>query len=255
MVIENGYYISERTSPTLPLTHIDLDTLYLPYDIEENDADEGGWKFKEYRITVPIVNVKEIDMNVLKGIVENVPDVMTAINDTLKKVFGNDASTQKVDEYKSIISSAKEIVNTIDISDTDSLKIVELYPNWLDLCEQSYVAEKAGYKFRYVTDSETKLYKTVQENFTFQSQWVPGEGTSSIYTQIIESQAGTLEDPIDVPEDVTSNAFTYVIGKYYRWDNVIYKCQREGEDDGTEHSFVYSPDILVGQYFIQVETE
>lgn len=251
MVIEDGYYVSERTSPTRPLTHIDLDTLYLPYDIEENGADEGGWKFKEYRIMIPIAH--DIEANVLKGIVENVPDVMNAINDTLKQVFGNDASTQKVDEYKSIISSAKEIVNTVDIADEDSLKIAELYPNWSDLCEQSYLAEKSGYKFRYVADGATKLYKTVQQNFTFQSQWIPGEGTSAVYTQIVESQAGTLEDPIDVPEDVTSNAFTYIVGKYYKWNDVIYKCQREGEEDGTEHSFAYSPDVLIGTYFITVE--
>lgn len=250
MVIENGYYVSERTSPTVPVSHIDLDTLYLPYDIEENDADEGGWKFKEYRVTVPIV--KEIDINVLKGIVENVPDVMNAINDTLKEVFGNDASTQKVNEYKSIISSAKEIVNTVDITDEDSLKIAELYPNWLDLCEQSYIAEKSGYKFKYVADGETKLYKTVQQNFTFQSQWIPGKGTSAIYTQIVEAQAGTLEDPIEVPADVTTNAFTYVVGKYYLWNGVIYKCERTGESDGTEHSFPYSPDQLIGNYFTVV---
>lgn len=80
-----------------------------------------------------------------------------------------------------------------------------------------------------------------------------GQETSAIYTQIVESQAGTLEDPIDVPDTVPPDSFTYVTGKYYRHDGVIYKCTRSGEEDGTEHSFPYSPDQLINQYFALAE--
>ena len=145
------------------------------------------------------------------------------------------------------------VMNARSLPDEEALSVKELYPEWSYLCEVGYKATDAGFKFRYVANGETKLYKTIQENFTFQPQWIPGEGTAAIYTQIVEGQAGTLEDPIDVPDTVPPDSFTYVIGKYYRYNDVIYKCQRSGDEDGKEYSFPYAPDALLDQYFVLAE--
>ena len=244
MVIDGGYYISDRTSLEKPYAHIDTGVLYLPFEIQNNDAEEGGYAFKEYRITVPIK--EDIDADVLKEIVTAIPDVLGIVNDTLQSILGDGADIKKEYIYKKVLENTPQIINSAELTDDESLKVTELHPTWENLCAVGYTAEKSGYKFQY----DGKMYKTRQENFTFQSQWIPGEGTSAIYTQIVESQAGTLEDPIDVPEDMQGNAFVYITGKYYRWNGVIYKCQRQGDADGVEYEFPYSPDQLLNQYFV-----
>lgn len=92
----------------------------------------------------------------------------------------------------------------------------------------------AGYKFTY----GGLLYKCVNTNPTFQSDWVPGVGTESLYVRIDETHAGTLADPI--PYD---GNMALVSGLYYSQSGVIYKCTR---DTGNP---VYHPlSALVGLY-------
>ncbi len=133
-----------------------------------------------------------------------------------------------------------------EVTDAQAVEFKGMYPKWEDIIGQTV---KKDFKFLY---GDT-IYKTIQEKTTIQAQYIPGQGTSAIYTQINESAAGTKDNPIPVPEDVTTNAFTYVTGKYYIEDGVIYKCYRQGESDGTEHSFVYKPSQLLNQYFVLAE--
>lgn len=157
--------------------------------------------------------------------------------------------TRPLTEHEVMSMILTERINTLEVDDKTAVRMKEFYPQWEDLCAKSYVAEKAGYKFQY----GDQLYKTRQQNFTFQSQWIPGQGTSAIYTRIDELHTGLIDDPIPVPADVTTNAFTYTIGLYYSWKGSLYLCQRTGDEAGKEYSFVYSPDQLIGNYFTIVE--
>lgn len=140
-------------------------------------------------------------------------------------------------------------INTLSLDNNTALCCLSYHPEWAELCKSSYKAEKKGYRFQH----EGRLYETVQPEFTFQEQWIPGtDGTASVYSRVEWQHAGTVEDPIPVPDTVPPESFTYVVGKVYDEDGTLYLFKFGDEPEGTEHSLVYKPS-QVPAYFTKIE--
>ena len=107
-------------------------------------------------------------------------------------------------------------INTLEVGDQTAVRMTEFYPEWKDLIGKT--VDKSGYKFQH----NGKLYKTIPVTHTFQSDWVPGVGTESIYTRIDEEHAGTLADPIPYDGNMALTA-----GLYYVQNGVTYLCNRD----------------------------
>ena len=103
------------------------------------------------------------------------------------------------------------------LPDADGLKAKSLYPRWEVLVKKGSVEAEAGYRFTYNGD----LYKCTDKNPTFQSDWVPGNGTAALYVRIDEAHAGTLSDPIPYDGNMELKA-----GLYYIQSGVTYLCNR-----------------------------
>lgn len=109
--------------------------------------------------------------------------------------------------------SVRAGIQTMGLTDTESLKVKDLYPEWESKMGQQV---NEGEKYRY----GGKLWKVLQQH-TVQETWKPGEGTESLYTEVTESHAGTKEDPIPY-----GNNMELEEGKYYSQDGVTYICTR-----------------------------
>lgn len=102
-------------------------------------------------------------------------------------------------------------INTLTVDDNTALRMTEFYPEWAS--GQSYTA---GYKVQ----RSGKLWRCIQAH-TSQTGWEP-ENAASLWTEICESHAGTLEDPIPYSGNMALES-----GKYYSQDNKVYRCTRD----------------------------
>ena len=102
-------------------------------------------------------------------------------------------------------------INTLTVDDNTALRMVAFYPEWADNAE--YTAE-------YKVQRNGKLWRCRQAH-TSQTGWEP-ENAASLWTEICESHAGTLDDPIPYSGNMALES-----GKYYMQDGKIYRCIRD----------------------------
>lgn len=147
---------------------------------------------------------------------------------------------ERLPEAQSAMAQAAVLVAQIQaqsLDDAQALTVKAIYPQWSEVIGQTV---KQGFKFLY----NDVLYKVIQpDGLTIQEQYIPGEGTESLYAVINETNAGTQEDPIPY-----SGNMALENGKYYSQDGAIYLCNRD-----TEIPVYQDLKDLVGLYVTAVE--
>ena len=118
-------------------------------------------------------------------------------------------------------------INTLAVDDNTALRMLDFYPEWA-----AGTAYSVGYKVR----RDGKLWRVVQAH-TSQVGWEP-ENAASLWEQINETHAGTMDDPIPYSGNMALTA-----GLYYMQDLVIYKCTRD-----TGNPVYHALSELVGLY-------
>ena len=106
-------------------------------------------------------------------------------------------------------------INTLTVDDNTALRMKDFYPTFESVIGQTV---RQGFKFTH----GGKLWRTEQQEMTIQEHYAPGTGTESLYSEICESHAGTLEDPIPYSGNMALES-----GKYYSQDNKVYRCIRD----------------------------
>ena len=99
----------------------------------------------------------------------------------------------------------------VTLDNETALTGIELFPIWT--IDRAYaVGDKV--------QRNGKLWRCIQAH-TSQTGWEP-ENVASLWTEICESHAGTLEDPIPYNGNMALES-----GKYYSQNSKIYRCTRD----------------------------
>ena len=210
---ENGGYITQKEAVSIPETILSKKVF-----LAVNDSVDNYKEITEEEAEVIKLAQKELDPSLYPTAEEN--------------------KIQKISFFNSVekaIVSERNSINTLSLTDNESLKYKIFYPVWEDLIGTEV---DAGFKFTY----KDTLYR-VKQKHTLSLEWNPESGTESLYEEVNETNAGTLEDPIPY-----NNNMELEINMHYSQNGIIYLCFR-----GTEQPVYQNLEDLVGIYVNKVE--
>lgn len=130
------------------------------------------------------------------------------------------------------------------LPDEQAVAVKAIYP--------VYNPNGVQYPVDYKVLQDDVLYKCLQEHIS-QENWAPGIAPSIWVAVETGEHAGTQEDPIPVPDTVTTAGMEYEKGKYYSEGESVYLMDRQGMDEGDKVTLYFPPSALIGQYFSVAE--
>lgn len=136
--------------------------------------------------------------------------------------------------YAAIIKMAVKTARAIT-DDQEALAVKCLYKQWeKQIGRQLEVGE-------YIQHNK-QLYRVLQQHIA-QANWIPGEGTESLYVIIDKEHSGTIDDKIPWVANMEC-----IEGKYYIEDDISYLCIRS-----SGIALQCKASEVVGNYFVVVD--
>lgn len=199
---------------------------YKPVCEVEKSGDSTFCVYKEYDVC--FVQIWKRDGEEVQE-----DEIWTSESETMPKF-------SDLERLKRDIDMVNENINSLGLSNNEALSVKEFYPVW---SADSVPVEK-GEKYQF----SGHLYEVVQSHTT-QSNWSP-ENQSSLWVEVVEDHAGTLEDPIPYNEELNPLWQGMILeeGKYYTQSGTVYKCTRDSGIKLTQNLA-----DLVGHYVEQIK--
>lgn len=166
-----------------------------------------------------------------------------------------------IDENGLIVSSTRERIlkEQIEVEMTDESKtldykyvdgeLVELTPEEKEEYFEKVEPIDISEEIKKVLNS--MVMGVIPEGETLTKENIPTI-VDIINTATTEESVTKTNPIVIVDNDIAHNGYLYTYGKYYKWNNVLYQCKRTGESEGGMIKLLYTPDKLIGHYFVTV---